>query len=117
MKKINDAYGHKEGDWTICAVAESIRKAVEGFGVAGRTGGDEFVAVLTQGDENAGKLIESCICENLVEFNSGKKPYRVGCSVGYYAVQLEKDSSYDACIRNSDMKMYKIKQQKKEKRG
>lgn len=113
LKGINDTYGHKEGDWAICAVAESVKAAVEGCGVAARTGGDEFVAVLEEQYECAAEIVQLRIRQMLDEKNRrGQKPYRVDCSVGYYVTDINENSSYDACIRHSDMKMYRMKQQK-----
>lgn len=113
LKGINDTYGHKEGDWAICAVAESVKAAVEGCCVAARTGGDEFVAVLEEQYECAAEIVQLRIRQMLDEKNRrGQKPYRVDCSVGYYVTDINENSSYDACIRHSDMKMYRMKQQK-----
>lgn len=46
FKNINDRYGHMFGDEVIRAVADIIKSAVEGKGVAGRIGGDEMFIVI-----------------------------------------------------------------------
>jgi diguanylate cyclase (GGDEF)-like protein len=47
FKNINDTYGHQAGDAALVEVAARIRKAVREFDFAGRYGGEEFVAVLS----------------------------------------------------------------------
>lgn len=46
VKHVNDTYGHLVGDRLIAAVATQIRDVMGARGVAGRFGGDEFVALL-----------------------------------------------------------------------
>ncbi len=42
FKHINDTYGHSAGDVVLCEVAHGLIDALDGIGVAGRFGGDEF---------------------------------------------------------------------------
>ena len=48
FKKVNDTYGHKEGDHVIIALADVLRKVLGGLEAAyvGRWGGEEFMALL-----------------------------------------------------------------------
>lgn len=46
FKQINDTYGHAAGDVALSSVAAEVRKAAGRDGLAGRWGGDEFIAVL-----------------------------------------------------------------------
>lgn len=46
FKKINDSYGHLFGDKVLSQMAEIIHESLEGRGLAGRFGGDEFMVVL-----------------------------------------------------------------------
>ena len=47
FKSINDTHGHLMGDKAIMVLAESITEAIDGRGVVGRFGGDEFF-ILTE---------------------------------------------------------------------
>lgn len=47
FKNINDTYGHLMGDKAIVILAESITETLDGRGVVGRFGGDEFF-ILTE---------------------------------------------------------------------
>ena len=49
FKKINDTYGHNEGDQVLIAVSAQISSALEAFGngaIGGRWGGEEFMLML-----------------------------------------------------------------------
>lgn len=54
LKKANDDYGHEAGDRLILKVSELLRKNVRATDILARTGGDEFVILLT--DCDSGKL-------------------------------------------------------------
>ncbi len=43
LKRINDTYGHEEGDKLIIAVANLLKKSFRDYDVITRSGGDEFV--------------------------------------------------------------------------
>ncbi len=45
FKKVNDTYGHNAGDEVLKAVANVLKKSMQGKGFAGRWGGEEFILV------------------------------------------------------------------------
>ncbi len=45
FKFINDTYGHSTGDEVLRGVSDSLINYIDGFGVAGRLGGDEFLFI------------------------------------------------------------------------
>tara|TARA_Y100001933_G_scaffold262286_2_gene319355 strand:+ start:40722 stop:42047 length:1326 start_codon:yes stop_codon:yes gene_type:complete len=52
FKLINDTLGHQMGDEVLCATAKALSLSCRNSDVAGRYGGDEFVIVLPQADED-----------------------------------------------------------------
>ena len=61
FKRVNDVYGHKEGDRVITALSDVLRKVIGGVehAAAGRWGGEEFMVMLPDSDmEEAFALAE-----------------------------------------------------------
>ena len=52
FKRINDEQGHDIGDRTIRAVGESLRSVTRGTDTLGRWGGEEFLAILPETNED-----------------------------------------------------------------
>ncbi len=52
FKRVNDTYGHQAGDQVIRLVAEVLREHVRDVDVAGRYGGEEFVVLMPDTDQN-----------------------------------------------------------------
>lgn len=111
LKKINDTYGHKEGDFAIKSLASAIESACGSVDVCGRFGGDEFVAV----GRGFGfiKRFTNKLTKTLEEINEESgKPYKVEASVGYISTTpLNSDTLFDL-IEQADRKMYEVKKEK-----
>ena len=45
FKHINDSYGHSAGDKVLASVAKGLAEFADGFGLAGRFGGDELLLI------------------------------------------------------------------------
>ena len=45
FKFINDTYGHKTGDGVLAGLSNDLERYLEGYGIVGRYGGDEFLIV------------------------------------------------------------------------
>ncbi len=60
FKKINDAYGHIQGDVVLKKVSEILSTSMRGvFDVAGRYGGEEFLLIFDETDEvNTFQIVE-----------------------------------------------------------
>lgn len=59
LKGLNDQHGHECGDQLIVAVAKAMQQTLRTTDVAARTGGDEFVILLTNTtDEEAGHFVD-----------------------------------------------------------
>lgn len=111
LKKMNDIYGHIEGDNLLKKVADTI-KEVFSQGQCFRYGGDEFILAIPSNDkisiEEAIKFFEKR--EN--EINSKKElkiPMSVACG---YAI-LENNSTIFDTIKKADEEMYRSKKKMK----
>ena len=107
MKKINDVYGHLNGDLAIKATAETFKSCSPKEWLFGRYGGDEFIAV--------GPCPESDTIENLIrqisedmtrEFNSMNLSFILHASIGYTIIEPGDDAPIDSFIERADKYMY-----------
>ncbi|MBI1308262.1 MAG: diguanylate cyclase [Proteobacteria bacterium] len=81
FKKLNDTFGHADGDVVLAQVAEVIAKQARTSDSCGRFGGEEFGVVLPEVDANAGLALAERI-RSAVEAAFGTTPYKVTVSVG-----------------------------------
>jgi diguanylate cyclase (GGDEF)-like protein len=56
FKRVNDDRGHLEGDQFLQNIAEALRRSTREVDVAGRYGGDEFVVVLPDTNQDEGRV-------------------------------------------------------------
>lgn len=52
FKRVNDTYGHDCGDLVLKNVASKLKKHMKGYGMAARWGGEEFLLIFEQVDED-----------------------------------------------------------------
>ena len=67
LKSINDELGHLIGSRAVCRFAETLRASCRTTDTAARYGGDEFVAVLPDTDEEGAKVVIRRMAERLSE--------------------------------------------------
>ena len=115
LKHINDNYGHDDGDYAICAVADALRSCCPQNALCVRWGGDEMVAVIpgTISSEEIYRSVDAYL-ENLNSI-SGKE-FEISASVGIKSFDLTDSSDLEYMIRMTDELMYSDKNQKKELR-
>jgi diguanylate cyclase (GGDEF)-like protein len=109
MKKINDKYGHLEGDKYVAYTAKILADAVGKRGYVGRVGGDEFVVILEYLDmqqiQKSILSIKQHVHGIFLERNTG---ISIGC-----AVYPDDGTSLEDLIKVADKKMYKDKESAK----
>ena len=115
LKKVNDTYGHKEGDRHIKAAADVISQSFGMIGDCYRTGGDEFIVVIEDlKDPSALKEAEEKFRKLIDEYNEKEKP-RVKLEIPYGIEEFDlKDKDVEKALRLADGKMYSMKKQMKE---
>ncbi len=110
FKDINDRLGHAAGDRLLQQVAERLRSSIRGGDTACRYGGDEFVILLPEVDDEAhalavaGKIRTRLAKPCLVDDHSIAMTVSIGVSV--YPVH---GSSQHDLIRQADFAMYLAK--------
>ena len=56
FKRVNDIQGHLEGDRVLQSIGEALQRSTREVDVAGRYGGDEFVVVLSDTNQEEGRV-------------------------------------------------------------
>ncbi len=56
FKRVNDNHGHLAGDQVLQSVADALRRSTREVDIAGRYGGDEFVIVLQDTNQEEGRV-------------------------------------------------------------
>ena len=110
LKKVNDNYGHTEGDKHIIGAANAINKSFGQYGSIYRVGGDEFVAII-EGYEAEAKA--SAAAEELVDcynkYNEKHNP-PVALEIAYGFALYDYDmGDPEQAERVADDRMYECK--------
>ena len=111
MKKINDGYGHLNGDLAIKATARALRNALSEDWLFGRYGGDEFIAV---GPGEPTIDIDKYRADFAAAMNDMitnlKLSFELSASLGYCIIAPDNVGYIGDFIRIADTSMYEEKQ-------
>jgi diguanylate cyclase (GGDEF)-like protein len=83
LKGINDEHGHLVGSRAVCRFAETLRAACRVTDTAARYGGDEFVAVLPDTNDEGARLVIKRVTERLAA-DSDEPALSVSAGVAVY---------------------------------
>ncbi len=118
FKIFNDQYSHATGDQVLRFAANTVKNAVNEFGIVGRYGGDEFIVCVRNSDVNDPTAIAQQILTTLkegFESDSGDR-LSVNVSIGI-AIIKENTKRVEEIIGMADDAMYKIKKSGKSNYG
>lgn len=108
FKQINDTYGHLQGDNALKIIAEALKAACKGANrgtVIARYGGDEFVILVSENNNDETIDLKERIKEKLKELSKKKSvPFELTVSVGS-ACSDNGDSLKDLILK-ADKAMY-----------
>lgn len=112
MKRINDEYGHIYGDAAIKTVAEAIKKNMRDNWIAIRFGGDEFLIIAPNCDDDLACKVKHSILAYMEKKNhDGSSPFQISASCGYVITDPESGYPLQEYIREADRLMYEIKRE------
>ncbi|CAN5148712.1 hypothetical protein BH09GEM1_BH09GEM1_22310 [soil metagenome] len=104
LKQINDQYGHSAGDAAIRLVANALRSIFRETDIVARWSGDEFVALMVEGSEEASQLIGSRLDAAIAVQSPPGLPYVVTASVG--ATPLDPALPLRDAMERADVELY-----------
>ena len=111
FKRINDTYGHIEGDRALMLVSRALKKACGRMDISiflCRYGGDEFMLLAkTESPQEVIDQVRDCLKEEIAN-REGPHSYRIAASMGY--AKWDGDiSNFKDCVASADQKMYEDK--------
>jgi diguanylate cyclase (GGDEF)-like protein/PAS domain S-box-containing protein len=117
FKKLNDTYGHKIGDELLVETAIRIKSNIQSNDIAARFGGDEFVVLINELDENFNlSSMQASVLAAKIE-NSLKKIYHLSgvdyassASLGYRIFNSQ--DNLNTILHDADQAMYIVKKRK-----
>ena len=118
LKKINDKYGHDDGDFALCTIARILHESFRDSDVIGRFGGDEFVTLAITGSDIDVAKLKARIDMVTKRYNDEvQKPYPIEMSTGIYKFTITGKIDIYEILNNADELLYQEKIAKKTGRG
>jgi len=110
LKRINDTFGHQEGNRALVDTANVLRECFRESDILARLGGDEFAIFIADADESQIDGIESRIQQGLATCNcAAGRRYRLSFSTGIVPAARRKTSDLETLLSMADSLMYQQK--------
>lgn len=113
LKVTNDTFGHSVGDRLIVNFAKILKDSIREGDFAGRCGGDEFILMLDQVDENTAQAVLARIREKVEQFNRVTEDIPISYAQGWSLSTNYKSCTYRKLFDEADRAMYANKQNSK----
>nr|WP_320050914.1 GGDEF domain-containing protein [uncultured Desulfuromonas sp.] len=116
FKNINDTFGHSVGDRVLVKVAELLSSQVRGADSVGRLGGEEFVILLPETDEEGAYALVEKIRNQVrcIHCDEVDGVLEVTASFGVVTCR-NNDESLDSLLKKADEALYLAKDQGRNK--
>ena len=114
LKKVNDKYGHDDGDFSLITVSKVLIESFRESDVIGRIGGDEFVVLAVTGADCNVDKIKARIDRVTKEYNDAAgKPYPIEMSAGIHKFTIQGKIDIYEIMNIADRLLYEEKIRKK----
>ena len=105
LKRINDAFGHAEGDRALQESAWALKKTFRESDVLARFGGDEFAALAIEASDFSEKTIRNRLAKNLPEVTV-QSGYPILLSLGAARFNPRTNMTLQELLAKADHAMY-----------
>ena len=111
FKKVNDTFGHPEGDKILRGVATLLKNSVRKKDTVARYGGEEFILILPEANLEGASMIAERI-RKLVEntsFDIGNAHLNATISLGISSFPSHRARSKEELLKMADLALYRAK--------
>lgn len=114
LKQVNDKFGHKEGDFALKKIAETLKNSFADDAIIARLGGDEFAAFALIDSPDMKNKITGSLSEytNTVNATCGK-PYYIDMSYGITEFTCSETLNIEDILIQADEILYENKRYKR----
>jgi two-component system cell cycle response regulator len=117
FKSVNDTYGHHGGDATLVKISETLRDKTRQSDFPSRYGGEEFVLLLPETDQESALRVAKKIHEQIrsTTFGTAAKPFLLTVSIGLSSTSITDYSDWHQMLEDADRALYKAKDNGKDR--
>lgn len=110
FKQINDQWGHDAGDLVLKEAAKRIQSVIRPTDIAARFGGDEFVVMLkdVEDEEDVITIVQRMMNQFQNPIKEAGQEFTLSCSIGVAHYPDHAESPEDL-IKNADTALYYVK--------
>ncbi len=109
LKRLNDEFGHPQGDLAIKRVADELVAACRATDIAARLGGDEFALILPETGREEALVLATRILESLLSRGRGSPgAMSVSASAGVACANGD-DAAFPELYARADQALYRAK--------
>lgn len=117
FKLINDTYGHHGGDAALVKISETLREKTRQSDFPSRYGGEEFVLVLPETDQDSALQVAAKILEAIRSstFGSPNQLFRLTVSIGLTSTSSRSYTEWPQMLKDADQALYVAKNSGKDR--
>ncbi len=109
LKKVNDEFGHSEGDKLIVGASQCLSNACGDIATCYRLGGDEFCILMIEDNNSCDRVIERLY--NEISVYNANNDHHISMAIGSVTEKVRKDVNFfQDMYQKADKNMYDDKQ-------
>jgi diguanylate cyclase (GGDEF)-like protein len=109
LKKINDTFGHREGDMALIRTADALERTFRSSDILARLGGDEFVVLALETHDQSQEAFLQRLEKCLKKSNGAGRGYVLSLSVGVARFDPKHPVTLGELMVQADKAMYERK--------
>lgn len=110
FKRVNDRFGHSEGDYALLRFADLLKANFRVSDIYARLSGDEFVVLLPHTSRASAMQVHARFKESLADYNrESGRGYSITCSSGIIEFDSLQHRSLEDLLNAADSLMYQAK--------